>query len=95
MSINVPLRRRTDLKRLMEYQCQAEREDANGAFEREPRTWYPTDPGAQREAARLLASTPLATPGPPRFKVGASIPRRPDGKPDLEGYYVNDAGGAN
>jgi hypothetical protein len=29
------------MTRILEYQCQAEKEEANGAFERDPRTWYP------------------------------------------------------
>ena len=39
--ISMPLQRQKNLTRVMEYQCQAEREEANGAFERDPRTWYP------------------------------------------------------
>ena len=39
--ISMPLHRHKDLDRVLEYQCQAELEEANGAFEREPRTWYP------------------------------------------------------
>ena len=39
--ISMPLHRHKDMDRLLEYQCQAEAEEANGAFEREPRTWYP------------------------------------------------------
>jgi hypothetical protein len=39
--ISMPLHRQKELDRLLEYQCQAEREEANGAFERDERTWYP------------------------------------------------------
>ena len=39
--ISMPLQRQKNVARVMEYQCQAEREEANGAFERDPRTWYP------------------------------------------------------
>jgi len=39
--ISMPLQRQKNMTRLLEYQCQAELEEANGAFEREPRTWYP------------------------------------------------------
>jgi hypothetical protein len=39
--ISMPLQRQKNMTRVMEYQCQAEREEANGAFERDPRTWYP------------------------------------------------------
>jgi hypothetical protein len=40
-TISMPLYRHKDMDRLLEYQCQAEVEEANGAFEREPRTWFP------------------------------------------------------
>jgi hypothetical protein len=39
--ISMPFYRHKDMDRIYEYQCQAEVEEANGAFEREPRTWYP------------------------------------------------------
>jgi hypothetical protein len=38
--ISMPLHRHKDMNRVLEYQCQAEKEEANGDFEREPRTWY-------------------------------------------------------
>jgi hypothetical protein len=40
--ISMPLHRHKDMDRILEYQCQAEAEEANGAFERDPKTWYPT-----------------------------------------------------
>lgn len=39
--ISMPLYRHKDMARVLEYQCQAEAEEASGAFERDPRTWYP------------------------------------------------------
>jgi hypothetical protein len=39
--ISMPLYRQKNMDRILEYQCQAEAEEASGAFEREPRTWYP------------------------------------------------------
>jgi hypothetical protein len=36
----MPLYRRQDVDRVLEYQCNAELEEANGAFEPDPRTWY-------------------------------------------------------
>jgi len=39
--ISMPISRQKDMDRLLEFQCQAEREEANGAFERDERTWYP------------------------------------------------------
>ena len=42
--ISMPLHRHKDMDRILEYQCQAEAEEANGLFERDPRLWYP-EPG--------------------------------------------------
>ncbi len=39
--ISMPMYRIKDMDRILEYQCQAEAEEASGAFERNPRTWYP------------------------------------------------------
>lgn len=39
--ISMPLHRVKDIPRILEYQCQAEAEEANGLFERDPKTWYP------------------------------------------------------
>jgi hypothetical protein len=39
--ISMPIYRQKDMDRLLEYQCQAEKEEANGDFERDERTWYP------------------------------------------------------
>ena len=39
--ISMPLHRHKDMTRLLEYQCQAEAEEARGEFPREPRTWFP------------------------------------------------------
>jgi hypothetical protein len=39
--IKMPLTRVKDKSRLLEYQCQAEKEEKAGLFERDPRTWYP------------------------------------------------------
>jgi hypothetical protein len=39
-TIRMPLQRQKGIDRVLEYQCQAEVEEASGAFPREPRTWY-------------------------------------------------------
>lgn len=39
--IVLPLRRVKDKPRVLEFQCQAEKEEKSGDFERNPRTWYP------------------------------------------------------
>ncbi len=89
-TIRLPLHRRTDRDRLFEYVCQAEVEEANGAFTREQRTWYPgsgtAPPVAMADTARVPAPTPEAVP---------NLRRTPDGKPLLQGFYEPDAGGAN
>ena len=88
-TIRLPLRRRTDRDRLFEYVCQAEAEEANGDFTREPRTWYPGD------GTPVPALTAAAAPPPPPAKTVPNLRRKPDGKPDLQGFYEPDAGGAN
>ena len=40
-TISMPLHRHRDMDRVLEYQCQAEKEEANGDFERDPKTWFP------------------------------------------------------
>ncbi len=90
-TIRLALQRRTDRDRLFEYVCQAEVEEANGAFTREARTWYPgsgTPPAMTIPVAAPHASDSSATPA-------ANVHRKPDGKPDFQGYYVPDAGGGN
>jgi hypothetical protein len=90
-TISLPLRRRTDRDRLFEYACQAEVEEANGAFTREDRTWYPGSAAAP--AIEMPSEAPKTSTAP--AAAAANIHRKPDGKPDLQGYYVPDAGGAN
>jgi hypothetical protein len=90
-TIRLPLHRRTERDRLFEYVCQAEAEEVNGAFTREERTWYPgsgTPP--PMTAASSVSRAPAAQPTP-----APNIRRKPDGKPDLQGFYVPDGGGAN
>jgi len=86
------LHRVTDAERIFEYQCQAEAEEANGAFERDPKTWYPGPSVPVQIPAEWKGDegkpwTAPATKGP--------ITRMADGKPDLQGYFMPDGGGAN
>jgi hypothetical protein len=90
-TIRLELHRRTDSDRLFEYVCQAEAEEANGAFTREERTWYPGS-GAAPPAFTPNAAAPRATAAP---AVAANIRRKPDGRPDFQGFYEPDAGGGN
>jgi hypothetical protein len=39
--MTMPLYRQKNMSRVLEYQCQAEAEEASGDFERSERTWYP------------------------------------------------------
>jgi len=65
-------------------------EEANGAFTRDDRTWYP-GPGA-----KTVPTPPAAAPpSQPVAKTSSDIPRKTDGRPNLQGYFVPDAGGAN
>jgi hypothetical protein len=88
--IRMPLHRQTDLTRLLEYQCQAEKEEQSGAFERDTRTWYPAAPPADNAPFDARAGAKLPPP-----KVTGEIRRLPDGTPDISGLYEADAGGAN
>ena len=89
-TITIALHRRTDRNRLYEYACEAEREEANGDFEREKKTWYPGDGPIPAMAADVPPRTTpaLAKPVP-------GLRRTPEGKPDLQGFYESNAGGAN
>jgi hypothetical protein len=90
-TISMPLYRQTEADRIFEYQCQAEAEEANGAFEPEARTWYPgpTVP-VQIPAEWKDVQTPWKAPA-----SKGEIRRMADGKPDLQGYFMPDGGGAN
>ncbi len=89
-TISLALHRRTDRDRLFEYNCEGETEEANGAFERERKTWYPGDgtppPAMTGESTRVAVTPPAAA---------ANIHRMADGKPDLQGLYSSVSGGAN
>jgi hypothetical protein len=88
-TITLPLKRRTDRGRLFEYVCQAEVEESNGDFTRESKTWYPGDGQKLPEFAASARVAPAAAKAP------ANIHRLSDGKPDFNGLYETNAGGAN
>ncbi len=90
-AISVALHRRSDRDRLFEYVCQAEKEEANGLFTREERTWYPGNGTSPTAATPAIPGPSPVTSRPPV----ANIRRTPEGKPDLSGFYVPDGGGAN
>jgi hypothetical protein len=89
-TIRMPLHRQKDMDRVLEYQCQAEAEEVSGDFGRDQRTWYPAAPAADNQPFDAAAGIEL-----PALTAGADIARLPDGTPDLSGYYMADAGGAN
>ena len=84
-TIDIALRRRTDRNRLFEYVCQAEAEEASGAFTREERTWYPGSGTAAMATTSLI--TPPRSPVTPVNTV-TNLRRPENGKPDLQGFYV-------
>ena len=88
--ISVPLTRQSGVDRVREFNCQAEKEEASGDFEREPRTWYP-GPAAPAPA---MAFKPAAETHRPS-QAPASVRRTADGKPDMNGLFEADGGGAN
>ena len=89
-SIEIALHRRTDRDRLFEYNCESEKEEVSGAFEREERTWYPGSPKAPPIAMEASSRAPVAPP-----QTAPNLRRTPDGKPDLQGFYEMAAAGAN
>jgi hypothetical protein len=91
--IGMPLVRQKNMDRILEYQCQAEAEEANGAFERDPRTWYP-QPGSPPSPLGKPAEMPQGG-NLTAAKTGTNLRRTADGKPDLTGYYQSSGGGAN
>ncbi len=89
-TIKLELRRQTQLDSILENQCQAEKEEANGAFERDENTWYPAairDDNASFHADAGADLEPL--------QATDNIPRLSDGTPDISGFFMADAGGAN
>jgi hypothetical protein len=86
-TINLALHRRTDRDRLYEYVCQAEVEEANGAFTREEKMWYPGS-GTPPAPMAMTSTSRAAAPA-------ANLRRMADGKPDLSGFYESGSGGAN
>jgi hypothetical protein len=84
---------RSEAARIFEYQCQAEAEEANGAFESDPKTWYPGPGAPVTIPAEWTGDTGESAWKPPARK--GEIKRLPHGKPDLQGYYMPDSGGGN
>jgi hypothetical protein len=88
--ISVPLTRQKHLDRVLEYQCQAEAEEAtSNLFEPDPRTWYPAPVPTWEATPAAVALPPLT------LKAGVTLQRTMDGKPNLTGYYTSNNGGAN
>jgi hypothetical protein len=89
-TVRMQLHRQTEMKRILEYQCQAEKEEANGDFEPDLQTWYPAPAPAGNEAFDASAGLDL-----PPSPVTGEIRRLADGTPDISGYLMADSGGAN
>ena len=71
--ISMPIYRHTDRDRILEYQCQAEFEEANGDFERDPKTWYP---GPSAKPVEIPADW-AAMSAPPSFDLPEAVPASP------------------
>ena len=69
-TIKLELKRQTHMDGILEYQCQAEKEEANGDFERDENTWYPASVPVDNEPFDADASEGLPLPTTP-----AEIPR--------------------
>jgi len=89
--IAMPLYRHKDRDRILEYQCQAELEEASGDFERDSKTWYPGPSAKPVEipADWAAMSAPKSfdlpeatapTPGRPG-QAAAPEPPKPSGPP--------------
>lgn len=89
-TIQFPLIRQTEMSRVLEYQCQAEAEEASGDFERVENLWYPAAVPEENTPFDAEAGADLPLPD-----VISDFSRRDDGTPDISGYFVSDAGGAN
>ncbi len=89
-AIQLELKRQTHTNVILEYQCQAEKEEANGAFERDEKTWYPAPIPSENEPFDAGASANLPLP-----TASEEILRHPDGTPNITGFFMADAGGAN
>src|SRR5438132_3450433 len=59
--ISMPFSRQRGADRILEYHCQAEKEEAAGDFEPEPRTWYP---GPNAPVPALAFGPPVERPQP-------------------------------
>ncbi len=94
-TISISLHRRTDRDRLFEYVCQAEVEEANGAFTREEKTWWPPNkqPGNGTAPPAMTADASATPPAP--VKSVPNLRRTADGKPDLQGFWESQTPGAN
>ena len=86
-TLRLLLKRQSHMNRILEYQCQAEKEEANGEFERDEHTWYPAPIPADNDPFDAGAGANLSLP-----TVPPDIPRRADGKPDITGYFLAVAG---
>ena len=74
--ISMPIYRHKDRDRIFEYQCQAELEEANGDFERDPKTWYP---GPSAKPVEIPAEW-AAMSAPASFEL-PEAPPQPSGRP--------------
>ena len=89
-TIALSFTRQRGMDRVLEHHCEALKEEANGDFEPQPRTWYL---GANSSKPPVAFAPPVERPQ--GYKAPASVPRTADGTPDLNGLFESDAGGSN
>ena len=87
---SLSFRRQRGMDRVLEHHCQALKEEANGEFEPQPRTWYL---GPNSSKPPVAFAPPAQAPKP--WTAPASVRRTADGKPDLNGLFESDHGGSN
>ena len=96
-SIRMRLARQKGIDRIGDRECLADAEEATGAFEREPATWYPGDGKTAVPVTTDVLRAAAEPKGPlPRPAPGAGPVRRlADGTADIQGFYSSMATGAS
>lgn len=89
-SIKLTLKRQEHIDRILEYQCQAEKEETTGDFEADENTWYGFTPDLDLQPFDEDASSET-----PLLNTGFQPALGEHDQPLVEGYYYTDNGGTN
>ena len=90
-TMSMPLHRETTA-RMLEYQCQAEAEEASGDFTPLP-TWYGQPPPSSGLVSRPYAAS--IGRSLVEYRATGPLPRMPDGTPNLQGTWSDTASGGS